>query len=461
MAPSVPPSLKKIKVFLTRAEELDRDRGNPESRVVAYNLRQYAVLSGIPLAGTDPAAKEFLGELLNGLENEKQAMAVFSKAEHWKISRKVADRVFERADGEDRAGAANKGTAKTFYAAGTFYEILQQFYDEKGGEVAAADENVEVDETSAQMEEEKQRRIYCKWKATDILNAVKEGRTPTPGGYQQEEPEEPTAPPMAGIPEDVPTDMHGLPVVSEELPPAPSMPSSDFYNAGGNNKANEQSEIINNYSTDMPPPPYNDGFEVGLNGDPKPTVEDVDEDSGAEDIYIPGAGAGKSNGNSIYDDAISPVDPPPPYDSTPAIPPPAAARPLPPPAAAPSSPGRGSGVFSSLFGNSSNSKKLSKAQMADAVELTKFGLAALQQGDGDLGRERLEQALGVWRSAKSGVSTFSLFGHGKPSHSRSGKPSKNQMADAVHLTESALAILQQGDGSSAKEKLEEALGVWK
>ena len=75
MAPSVPPSLKKIKVFLARAEELDRDKNNPESRVVAYNCRQYAVLTGIPLAGaTDNAAKTCLSELLGQLEKEKGSM---------------------------------------------------------------------------------------------------------------------------------------------------------------------------------------------------------------------------------------------------------------------------------------------------------------------------------------------------------------------------------------------------
>ena len=39
LSKSVPPSLKKIVVFLRRAEELDHDK-SPESRVVAYNCRQ-------------------------------------------------------------------------------------------------------------------------------------------------------------------------------------------------------------------------------------------------------------------------------------------------------------------------------------------------------------------------------------------------------------------------------------
>eukprot|EP00579_Thalassiosira_antarctica_P020934 CAMPEP_0201952950 /NCGR_PEP_ID=MMETSP0904-20121228/1516_1 /ASSEMBLY_ACC=CAM_ASM_000553 /TAXON_ID=420261 /ORGANISM="Thalassiosira antarctica, Strain CCMP982" /LENGTH=473 /DNA_ID=CAMNT_0048496747 /DNA_START=44 /DNA_END=1465 /DNA_ORIENTATION=+ len=472
MAPSVPPSLKKIKVFLTRAEELDRDKGNAESRVVAYNCRQYAVLSGIPLAGQDAAAKNCLGELLGQLEKEKAAMAVFSKSEHWKISRKVADRVFEKADAEDRAGVANKGTAKTFYAAGTFYEILQQFYDEKEGGENAVDEN-EVDETKVTKDEEVERRIYCKWKATDILNAVKEGRTPTPGGYQQEEMED-MALPLVGPPEDVSNGMYDLPSIGEELPPAPSMPSSDFFGDGGHYETNEQSETNDNISNDMAPPSY-DGFELNINGDPTPTtVEEVnegDEDSGTEEIFIPGAVTNAAeNIGDVFVDMPSPVAPPPPYpdhaarsyDTIPSIPPPVETRPLPPPTAAPS-PNKNTGVFSSLFGNpSSNSKKLSKAQMADAVELTKFALAALQKGDGDLGRERLEQALGIWRSTSnknSGTTVSSLFG--KLSHSTKSKPSKKQMADVVELTKFALSALYKGDGGLGKERLEQALGVWR
>mmetsp|Transcript_26567 Transcript_26567/g.45349 ORF Transcript_26567/g.45349 Transcript_26567/m.45349 type:complete len:413 (+) Transcript_26567:152-1390(+) len=406
----VPPSLKKIKVFLTRATELDRDKSNPESRVVAYNCRQYAVLQGIPLAsspGADASAKTYLGELLGELEREKEAMAVFSKSEHWKICRKVSDRVFEKADGEDRGGVANKGTAKTFYAAGTFYEILQQFYDKE-------EEGVEMEEeVKERRKEEEQRRLYCKWKATDILNAVKEGRTPTRGGYQQEtteEEEEDVALPPAAAVGQPPVDDTGLPSITEEdlpSPPpppaplaAPPMPSSDFFDAGEDTANNNNTA---NNDAAMPPPPAYDGIELSLSGDPTPTttpaVEDVnegDEDSGTDEIYIPGS---SSNTNTHFP---TPMAPPPPYSDP--LPPPAASTPLPPPpTSAPSSSNRTTatttGMFSSLFSSNgtSNNKKLSKIEMADAVELTKFALAALQKGDGNLGRERLEQALGIWR----------------------------------------------------------------
>ena len=70
---SIPPELKKITPYVRRAEELDRDKGNPESRLVSYYCRQYAVHTGVGLA-TSPAGKGCLGELLGNLEGEKEAM---------------------------------------------------------------------------------------------------------------------------------------------------------------------------------------------------------------------------------------------------------------------------------------------------------------------------------------------------------------------------------------------------
>ena len=397
MAPSVPTSLKKIKVFLARAEELDRDAArNPESRVVAYNLRQYAVQVGISLAN-DADSKKCLGDILSELEKEKVPMSVFNNAEHWKICRKMADKVFDKADSEDRGGVANKGTAKSFYAAGTFYEICQQFYKKNVEE--------ETDETLEMREEEEQRRLYCKWKATEILNAIKEGRTPTPGGYQQEEEggteegamevETPQSDEY-GLPlsPSVANDSGGLPSIREAsredvLPPAPSMPSSDLYST----------------NTEEPNTDVNGGVELNLDG--QPTVEEVnegDEDSGSEDIFIPAAAKQAADDltkkNNVF---VDDTPPPPPYSDiaatskTPDLPPPVASKPLPPPT--PPSPSKSSGgVFGGLFGGGkSSSTKLSKDLLGDAVEITTFAISALKHGDSDLGRERLELALGLWK----------------------------------------------------------------
>jgi vacuolar protein sorting-associated protein VTA1 len=68
---------------------------------------------------------------------------------------------FKKADDEDRSGNATKKTARTFHASSTFFEVLQCFGD--------LDEDIE------------KKIKYAKWKAADIMKAIREGRTPVPG----------------------------------------------------------------------------------------------------------------------------------------------------------------------------------------------------------------------------------------------------------------------------------------
>ncbi|KAG6494721.1 hypothetical protein ZIOFF_042482 [Zingiber officinale] len=87
-----------------------------------------------------------------------------------------ASNLFAKADKQDRAGRADLltmigklstsnitgiNTAKTFYAASIFFEILYQF----GG----------------LQPEIEQKQKYAVWKAADIRKALKEGRKPEPG----------------------------------------------------------------------------------------------------------------------------------------------------------------------------------------------------------------------------------------------------------------------------------------
>ena len=171
----IPPELKKITPYIRRAEELDQDKANPESRLVAYYSRQFAVYVGIPNS-KQAGAKKCLGILLGQLEREKPYMDTFTRNESKFLCRKFALKVFDLADAEDRMGMANKNTAKTFYAAATFLEILAQFYPD--------------DDESEDRQEEKKRMVYAKWKATDILKAIEEGREPTAGGYGEQNEEE-------------------------------------------------------------------------------------------------------------------------------------------------------------------------------------------------------------------------------------------------------------------------------
>lgn len=350
---TIPPELKKITPYVRRAEELDKDKANAESRLVAYYSRQYAVHTGIDLA-TSAAGKTCLGELLSALEKEKPAMDCFTREEAKFLCRKFADKIFDKADLEDRTGGATKDTAKTFYAAASFLEIINQFYKK--------------DDDSEEIAEIRKRAVYGKWKATEILKAIKEGRQPTPGGYDEEE---------AGTDETEP--------VSTEKTAAENTFPTD----------NEEEKKVDDGPTEPEGPvvrmPSEENNDVDSNEDDIKMEEDSEEkeEEGTEvELGPPPA----------YDFAPPPMIPPPlapppvvakpPMTFTP--PPPVAAMP-PPPATQPEKKSRG-GIFG--FGKR-NKSKLSKAEFADAMELTKFALAALEDKNSELAAERLQQALEV------------------------------------------------------------------
>mmetsp|Transcript_33176 Transcript_33176/g.56765 ORF Transcript_33176/g.56765 Transcript_33176/m.56765 type:complete len:299 (-) Transcript_33176:101-997(-) len=164
MAAEIPPTLKLITSALRRAEELEKDPNN-ESKIVAYYCRYYVVSKGSKLCSVPAIAAEtkFLIEEMGKLEKFKATSEPLTSEKGHGICKSYALSVFEKADDEDRAGAADKATAKLFYAAGTFFDILEQFGD-------IPPEIVE-------------KRKYAKWKATEILNSIKNGVKPTPGGY--------------------------------------------------------------------------------------------------------------------------------------------------------------------------------------------------------------------------------------------------------------------------------------
>lgn len=317
---ALPPELKKVTPYIRRAEELDRDKANAESRLVAYYCRQYAVHSGIALAQS-PASKTALGSILNDLEKEKVAMSAFTREESKFLCTQFAMKIFQKADAEDRAGQAGKNTAKSFYAAASFMEILQQFYTD-------GDE-------SEEREEERKKVIYAKWKATEILKAVKEGRQPTPGGYGEQA-------------EDIPIDDLGEAPQPEAHPSVfvPAMiPEAPMTRPSG-------------YVPSAPPEPEGDeGTEVPLDLGPPPAYPGTTSPVMFEQkqVFIP----------------LSPPAPP----------------------AKPTPPAKSSGFFGGLGRSTDKEVNVSKAKMADAAEFTRFALAALESKDADLAATRLQQAL--------------------------------------------------------------------
>ncbi|KAL3364689.1 hypothetical protein AABB24_013461 [Solanum stoloniferum] len=142
--------------YLQRADELQK-----HEPLVAYYCRLYAMERGlrIPQNERTKTTSSILVSLINQLEKDKKSLTL-GPDDHLHVEG-FALNVFAKADKQDRAGRADLNTAKTFYAASIFFEILNQF-----GELQPDLE---------------QKQKYAAWKAADIRKALKEGRKPVPG----------------------------------------------------------------------------------------------------------------------------------------------------------------------------------------------------------------------------------------------------------------------------------------
>nr|XP_043628136.1 protein HOMOLOG OF MAMMALIAN LYST-INTERACTING PROTEIN 5 [Erigeron canadensis] len=142
--------------YLQRADELQK-----HEPLVAYYCRLYAMERGlkIPASERTKTTSALLVSLMKQLEKDKKSLQLGTD-DHLHLEG-FASNVFAKADKQDRAGRADLNTAKTFYAASIFFEILNQFGD------------VQPDL--------EQKQKYAAWKAADIRKAIKEGRKPVPG----------------------------------------------------------------------------------------------------------------------------------------------------------------------------------------------------------------------------------------------------------------------------------------
>jgi vacuolar protein sorting-associated protein VTA1 len=205
---------------------------------------------------------------------------------------------------------------------------------------------------------DKKQILYAKWKATDILKALKEGRVPKPGPQEDETPseedEEETAADTESAMPPAETNADTAPVSDEDAdeemllpPPAPVAP---------------------------PSAPKEEGTEVGLDG------EEMDLPKPPPPAY-PGHGSPNRSRPPVSFD-LSPAPLPPP------MPPPSVPAPAPKPA-------KPAGSWFGKKKNDASSGKVSKAEWADATELTRFAMAAIEDKDADVAVERLRQALAI------------------------------------------------------------------
>ncbi|KAH7300888.1 hypothetical protein KP509_23G002200 [Ceratopteris richardii] len=156
MSSDVEPAKKILLPYLQRADELQK-----HEPLVAYYCRLYAMERGlkIPVKERTKTTNAILVSLMNQLEKDKKTVQL-SPDDNLHVEG-FALSVFAKADKQDRAGRADLNTAKTFYAASIFIEVLHQF--------GPLQPDIE------------QKQKYAVWKAADIRKALKEGRKPVPG----------------------------------------------------------------------------------------------------------------------------------------------------------------------------------------------------------------------------------------------------------------------------------------
>ncbi|XP_009378721.2 protein HOMOLOG OF MAMMALIAN LYST-INTERACTING PROTEIN 5 [Pyrus x bretschneideri] len=142
--------------YLQRADELQK-----HEPLVAYYCRLYAMERGlkIPQSERTKTTNSLLVSLMKQLEKDKKSLKLGPEDNLYLEG--FALNVFGKADKQDRAGRADLTTAKTFYAASIFFEILNQF--------------------SVVQPDLEQKQKYAAWKAADIRKALKEGRKPQAG----------------------------------------------------------------------------------------------------------------------------------------------------------------------------------------------------------------------------------------------------------------------------------------
>lgn len=106
----------------------------------------------------DSEVNTFLFGIMDSLEMTKRTLVINNDSGAITCEN-YAYNVFAKADDEYRAGESTKETARNFYAASSFFDILEQF--------GPLDEEII------------EKRKYSKWKAADILKAIQSGQRPT------------------------------------------------------------------------------------------------------------------------------------------------------------------------------------------------------------------------------------------------------------------------------------------
>lgn len=150
-------SEKALVPYLQRAQELQK-----HDPLVAYYCRLYALETGLKLNDRSASCTALLSSVMAQLEKDKPAVGLNENQEDDVLHVEgFAQTIFNKADKVDRAGSATIQTARSFYAAAIFFEVMNVF-----GQVSPEIEHMQK---------------YAAWKAADIQKAMREGRKPMAG----------------------------------------------------------------------------------------------------------------------------------------------------------------------------------------------------------------------------------------------------------------------------------------
>lgn len=190
-SPSPEEQLKAIMPLMQRAQEIQQ--ADPK---VAYYCRMYAVEQALTFPQRSKDVSDLVSIALSQMEKDRGALALDKENDMYHCE-SFALKIFSNADKMDRAGRADLATAKAFFVASYFLEVLNHFgpLDQQLGE--------------------KQR--YAAWRAAELSKAMREGRPPLPPSNPKEE-----------VPQ---TEIDDLPLPgssSQGLPSSPPPPLQDL-----------------------------------------------------------------------------------------------------------------------------------------------------------------------------------------------------------------------------------------
>lgn len=155
---SIPDEIGYIKPYLMRSEEMKQ--ADP---IVSYYTLRYALQISLDFHKQNPTnsqVKQYIMNMMGVMEEKRKALGeVFEPQQHFE---KFITMLFVSCDNDDRKVGSTKSTAQKFL-------VLSYFIDAMGVFEELPPDWVE-------------KRKYCKWKAADILKALKKGEQPLPGG---------------------------------------------------------------------------------------------------------------------------------------------------------------------------------------------------------------------------------------------------------------------------------------